>query len=92
MEILYEEGLTQQLTDLFEYYKYYLQDPTVCFREYYDLMQRYYERRKGHVYNELKKILTLSEVDNPREDDANESSVFEPGRMAHDDKKSRKIK
>lgn len=62
IEQMYEENFKDQLTDLFEYYKYYLQDPAIYFREHYDVMHRYYERRKGHVYNELKKILTLSEV------------------------------
>lgn len=48
----------------------------MCFHDHRDIMHRYYERRKGHVYNELKKILTLSDVDQDPDNNHQASSSF----------------
>ena len=78
IEQIYTEKFNEHFSELFEYYKYYLQDPVIFFGEHFALMHKYYERRKDHVYNELKKILTLSELDSQNTDKFKpESSLFD---------------
>lgn len=48
------------MTELIEYYKYYLQEPLIMAAEHFRLLYCYAEKKKEILYRNLKKVLNLS--------------------------------
>ena len=47
---------------MFEYYKYYTQEPIIYLKGEFDIMIDYQDRKKAFVYNRLKNVLELSDT------------------------------
>ena len=47
---------------MFEYYKYYTQEPIIYLEDEFDTMVDYQDRKKAFLYNRLKNVLELSDT------------------------------
>ena len=61
MEKLYKPyEIKTELSELFEYYKYYTQQPACLLKNEFAIMFDHQERKKAYLYNELKKLLEIT--------------------------------
>lgn len=62
MEKRYEgQRVVDELTDLFEYYKYYINNPIVFGKEHFRILYGFYEKKKYLQYKKLKAVLDLDD-------------------------------
>lgn len=47
---------------MFEYYKYYTQEPILYMEDEFEIMIDYQDRKKAFIYNRLKNVLELSDT------------------------------
>lgn len=73
-----------EMTELIEYYKYYLQEPLIMAADHFRLLYCYAEKKKEILYRNLKKVLNLSREISI---DKDEKSILEKSSRDFDDQK-----
>jgi len=71
----------EELKDLFEYYKYYINNPILYPKDHFKILYNFYEKKKYLQYKRLKAVLDLDESKTSGSDNSvNENISLDPKR------------